>query len=94
MANIKIQYDGEYPNLCSGHLEVWIDGKYYDFGKHVLNSGGSVSFDEDWNGEVCEGNWEFSSFTDFPKDFPMEYKDDLLKVINEEIPHGCCGGCL
>lgn len=94
MPKIKIRYDGEYPNLCSGHLEVWVDDKYYDFGTHVITSGGGVSFDEDWNENVWRGDWEFSSFTEFPKDFPMELKDQLLEVINEQIPHGCCGGCV
>lgn len=89
--NIEIKYDGSYPNLCSGHLEVWVDDNYYDFGTHVLTSGGGVSFDEDYSEHVWEGDW---SIDEFPDNFPMELKDELLKVINEEIPHGCCGGCV
>ena len=91
---IIIKYDGEYPCLCLGHLEVWVDGKYYDFGKYVLSSGGGVSFDEDWNENVWSGEWSFSCCAEFPKNFPMELTDELLKVINEEIPWGCCGGCV
>ena len=88
---IKIKYDGEFPNLCSGHLEVWVGDKYYDFGEYALSSGGGVSFDEDWNEKVWSGEWHIE---EYPKDFPMEYKDDLLEVINKEIPWGCCGGCV
>ena len=88
---IKIKYDGAFPNLCSGHLEVWVGDKYYDFGEDALSSGGGVSFDEDWNEKVWSGEWDIE---EYPKDFPMEYKDDLLEVINKEIPWGCCGGCV
>ena len=44
MSDIKIKYDGRYPNLCFGHLEVWIDDTYYDFGNNSLTSGGDVFY--------------------------------------------------
>lgn len=88
--NIKIKYDGEYPCLCMGHLFVTVDETEYDFGKYCLSSGGSCSFDEDWNAEVTEGEWS----VDFPENFPDDLKKDVLDEINEVIPHGCCGGCL
>ena len=37
MKEIKIQYDGKWPNLCSGRLEVWLDNDYYDFGNFWCN---------------------------------------------------------
>ena len=90
--NIKIKYDGKYPCLCSGHLEVWVGNDYYDFGKYCLSSGGSCYFTDHYTDPVVEeGEWDI---TEFPKNFPMELKDDLLNVINMEIPYGCCGGCL
>ena len=65
---IKIKYNGDWPCLCGGRLIVIIDGKEWDFGNHVLISGGSIHFD-DWynnltdiqlyywkkrmNGEIC-----------------------------------------
>lgn len=88
---IKIKYDGEFPNLCSGKLEVWIDNKYYLFPDSCLISGGNVYFDSDWNDEVTEGEW---SISEYPEDFPEGKKDELLEVINSEIPWGCCGGCI
>lgn len=87
---IEIKYDGKYPCLCMGHLLVIVDGKEYDFGKYCLTSGGSVSFDENWNAEVTEGEWS----VEFPEDFPKELEEKVLECINEEIPHGCCGGCI
>ena len=88
---IEIKYDGEYPNLCSGQLIVIIDGKEWIFPNYCLSSGGSVSFDENWNEEVTEGEW---SIREYPKDFPEELKDIVLYEINNAIYHGCCGGCV
>lgn len=87
---IEIKYDGEYPNLCMGHLIVIVDGIEYDFGEYCLSSGGSVTFDEEWNETVTKGEWS----VDFPENFPCDLKEEVLDKINEEIPHGCCGGCV
>lgn len=91
--DIRIEYDGEWPVLCFGHLIVWIDDVKWDFGSHSLSSGGAVLRDDDWNMWAEEGPWEI---WDWPEGFP---DDDLLKEvvlmeINSEIPHGCCGGCI
>ena len=56
----------------------------------VCTYGCFASFDEDWNEMVGVGDWS----VEFPKDFPEELKDKVLNCINEEIPHGCCGGCI
>lgn len=40
--DIRIEYDGRWPNLCSGHLIIWIDDVKWDFGSHSLSSGGSI----------------------------------------------------
>lgn len=90
---IKIKYDGYYPNLCRGHLEVWVDEKYYDFGEYCLISGGAVSFDENWEEHITKGDWSIDE-ENIPKDFPKELLPELLEEINIQIPHGCCGGCV
>ena len=84
-------YDGEYPNLCSGKLIMTLDGKDVEFHKHCLDSGGYVTFDENWNEEVGEGEW---TITDFPDNFPEELKEKATDIVNTNIPHGCCGGCV
>lgn len=91
MFKIKVQYDGKYPNLCSGKLIVTIEDKKWIFPDYCLSSNGTVSFDDDWNAEVTEGDW---GITKWPNDFPELLKDDVIDAVNSHIPHGCCGGCL
>ena len=57
-------------------------------------SGGGVSFDEDWSENVSVGDWELM-FDE--KDYPPEIAaamPELIKVFNENVPEGCCGGCV
>lgn len=88
--DIKIQYDGKYPCLCMGHLIVWINDKKWDFGKYVLDSGGNIIYDEN---RIVKGEWIIPDNC-WPEGFPEEYKKQVLSTVNEEIPYGCCGGCL
>lgn len=90
-ARIKVDYDGEYPCLCHGHLVVMIDGVEWDFGNFSLISGGSVWFDDEGGEHVENGDWEM---IEWPEGFPEDLKADTLAVVNEVIPHGCCGGCV
>ena len=90
-SRIKVDYDGSYPNLCSGDLLVTIDGKTWEFPPYCLKSGGRVWFDDDWEDHVEEGDWEIK---EWPEGFPEDLKADALAVVNEVIPHGCCGGCV
>lgn len=92
MSRIQIRYDGSYPNLCSGTLVVIVDGeREWVFPAHSLHSGGSVSFDEHWSEDVTSGSW---SINDWPESFPEDLKDEVLDVVNSEVSHGCCGGCV
>jgi hypothetical protein len=110
--NIKfVNYDGCFPNLCSGILTLNIDGKDYTFGRSYMNhyidfprfwcSGGSVSFDSDWNESVTSGERELSLYSS-DKDriekaksmFGENCFEEFLKVMNENVKHGCCGGCV
>ena len=88
---ITIDYDGAYPNLCSGKLFVTVDGKRYEFPDYCLGSGGNVWFDDDWGDHVESGPW---SVDEWPKDMPDDIKQEVLDAINCEISHGCCGGCV
>jgi hypothetical protein len=88
---MKIEYDGDYPNLCSGQLVVVVDGTRWKFPAYCLMSGGSVSFDPDWEEIVTEGPWVIDKW---PTDFPAELQGDVLHAVNSEIRQGCCGGCV
>ena len=84
-----ISYDGTYPNLCSGLLVLKINGKVKKFPRYCLHSGGGVWFDDNWCGHIESGPWSI----DLPKDLePLRV--EIEKCINENIPHGCCGGCI
>lgn len=81
-----VSYDGEYPNLCSGTLVLKIDGHEVTFPKYCMNSGGSISGDY-WN--VYEGEWTVK----VPEEYKV-YEKEINKVVNENVEHGCCGGCI
>ena len=90
--DIKIEYDGEWPCLCMGHLIVWIDDVRWDFGD-CLSSGGAVLRDEEWNMWAEEGPW---LITDWPEGFPEDehIRLNVIEAVNSKIPWGCCGGCI
>ena len=92
-----ISYDGAYPNLCSGVLRFSIDGIEYCV-DHILNTGSPpISFFED-SLEKSVGKKEWSIYFDEGdfKDIPITEDDKIVltKLVNDHVPHGCCGGCL
>lgn len=94
-----VSYDGEYPCLCFGHLILKIDGEIFEFGDDnypkFWTSGGSVSFDEDWNEEVLPGDWDWLCMDeDKMPEVVMENKERIMEIFNENVPPGCCGGCV
>lgn len=96
--NIKfVSYTGSYPNLCSGTLVLNINGEDMTFGytgqySKFWQSGGYVDVDS----ETVEcGPWElvYDPELCLPK-FLVPYADELIRVFNEHVDCGCCGGCL
>lgn len=84
-----VSYDGAYPNLCTGQLVLKINGQVREFSRHCLQSGGTVWFDNDWNEHIENGRWSI----DLPEDLEPLRKE-IEECINENIPHGCYGGCV
>jgi hypothetical protein len=86
-----VSYNGAWPNLCSGTLVLRLDGKQIVFPEYCLSSGGSVSFTADWDEVVTSGSW---SISEFPKGFPDALKQEAVRIVNNNVSFGCCGGCV
>lgn len=89
---VLVEYSGAWPCLCAGELKVTIDGIVYNFPSHCLTSGGSTYFTDNYSqAHINNGPWEIE---EWPDNFPEECKKATLEAVNENIPWGCCGGCL
>jgi hypothetical protein len=99
--NVKfISYTGKYPNLCSGILTLEIRGNEHKFGygsgqhEPFWYSGGSCGFPNGFGAEpvVSSGPWviDASRLDDDLKTFAHE----IDEVFNDNVPFGCCGGCI
>lgn len=86
-----VSYSGKYPNLCSGTLVLAIDGVEIIFPSHCLSSGGRVYFDNEWNAYIESGEWDIC---EYPDGFPDSLKEDAVRLVNENVRYGCCGGCI
>lgn len=84
-----ISYDGKYPNLCRGTLVLEKDGKQYQL-QRCLRSGGSVYLDEQYNATVTTGSW---MVVNLPKELEP-FHDEIEQLVNDNVEHGCCGGCV
>lgn len=86
-----ISYNGGYPCLCSGTLEIKVNGKQYKLNR-VLLSGGSVWFDDNMEEHIEEGPWSIDE-----ERLPIELKPyikQIEEVVNDNVEYGCCGGCV
>lgn len=100
-----VSYTGKYPNLCSGVLTLLINGKECKFGyssreggdeeyyPRFWTSGGRVYFTHGWRDEHVEhGEWEID-VESLAEEF-WDVAPEIDRVFNENVPYGCCGGCL
>lgn len=83
-----VSYDGKCPNLCSGTLVLEVDGEKREI-PHALCSGGSISYGRNRNAHVTHGPWS----VDLPEDLEP-YRKETEDLVNDEVPQGCCGGCV
>lgn len=91
--DIKVEYNGAYPNLCRGDLFVIIDSVRWKFPDCALSSGGEICRNEDWDMWAVSGPW---SIEEWPEEFPEdEYlRLNVVEAVNSNICWGCCGGCI
>jgi hypothetical protein len=87
---IKVKYDGGYPNLCSGNLSITVNGKTWKFPSRCLSSGGNAWVNGHDEG-IEEGDW---TIQEWPTEFPENLKKAVTNAVNDQVPHGCCGGCI
>lgn len=99
--NIKfVDYSGEYPNLCSGILTLNIDGVNKTFGDDddcdydkFWITGGRTYFSGGWSkSHIEEDEWIINKGELPPALKP--YSEEIADIFNDNVPHGCCGGCL
>ncbi len=83
-----VSYDGGFPNLCRGKLILNVCGKRYEL-ENALTSGGCVWFDDNFIEHIDKGPWSIS----LPPDL-IPFIDEIERVVNENIPCGCYGGCV
>lgn len=95
-----ISYSGHEPSLCSGKLTLRIDGKEYVFSPSKTDlpkfwyTGGSCGFAgrNYTNPYINKGEWEIDA-AKLPGEL-QPYAHEIDAVFNENVEHGCCGGCL
>lgn len=97
-----ISYTGEYPYLCMGVLTLEIDGKRVKFGNDCTASqnypsfwasGGTCGFYDDYIESYCTSReWEID-VEDIPEQY-RKYANEIDECFNDNVPYGCCGGCL
>ena len=85
-----ISYDGAYPNLCRGTLEIKVNGEIHWL-EYCLQSGGDICRNEDWDMWAIQGPWEVD-LSEYPKLQP--YYEEIKECVNNNVPYGCCGGCI
>lgn len=98
--NIKfVSYDGEYPNLCCGTLTLLINGVYVRFGQDNLCdyssfwTSGAGYFSDDIIGDHSgKRDWLLSEYAEIPE-YLTPYSNELIKIFNNNVEPGCCGGC-
>ena len=96
-----VKYTGKYPALCFGTLILNIDGKEVSFGSlegdylGFWTSGGCVHVPYGDNGEeesVEEGPWIIDE-DEIPEQY-RKYSKEIVEIFNDNVPWGCCGGCI
>ena len=88
-----ISYTGKFPCLCMGQLTLEIDGKTVTFGNggdydDFWSSGGGITADY----ENYYGKWIIEK-EELSEEY-RKYAEEIDEVFNENVPYGCCGGCI
>lgn len=95
MRNIQfISYDGQFPCLCGGTLILNVDGIEVS-DKYCLHSGGNAYITKEGDELVQRGLWTVDFERSFVgMDFSEEEQRLITDLVNQNVRHGCCGGCI
>lgn len=63
-----------------------------NFGPFWVSGGCVTGGAPDWDFEVEHGEWKIDA-DELPEQF-WDVADEIDKVFNENVPYGCCGGCI
>ena len=85
-----VSYDGKWPCLCHGTLIIKVDGKTYSF-RDAMISGGRIMCNKDWDMWSEQDDW-IINLEEHPE--LEQYKEEITRVVNENVEPGCCGGCI
>lgn len=93
-----ISYTGKYPCLCVGILTLEIEGEKVTFGyeaeyQSFWSSGGSCGFLNGYSDSYVNGGEWIINEDELPEKY-QKYSMLIDRVFNENVEHGCCGGCL
>lgn len=95
-----VSYTGRWPNLCIGVLTLEIDGEKITFG-YGFNSKDEPKYNPFWSSggginlnyeETWKGAWRIDA-NKIPEQF-RKYAAEIDEVFNDNVPLGCCGGCI
>jgi len=76
MLDIKIEYDGDYPNLCRGKLSVTINDTKYEFPEYCMDPG--------------EYTWVISEWPkNFPEELKCAALQAINEYIEPSCCGGC-----
>jgi len=92
-----ISYTGAWPNLCRGSLALEIDGVKYCFdgySERFWHTGGEAYFSgKNYDDHIITKAPWIIDVSELPENL-RQYAEEIDAVFNENVEHGCCGGCL
>lgn len=88
----NLEYEGPTWCWCRGTLHCDIDGKHYKF-EPLWESGGTITCDDEGICHAVEGDWLLNTAY-IPKNITVEMAEAVIEAMNDQIPKGCCGGCI
>jgi len=93
--NVKfVSYSGGASSLCIGTLVLKVcDKEYKWYSREIMHTGGCCGFcDDDFSEFTEEDEWLVYYYA-IPDEI-RKFAAEIDWVINQNIPFGCCGGCL